>query len=95
MQRNVDTIVGDCVWVETTDGGWICNRCRKPYLGHRPQPPHRNCSKSRGLGDTIAKITHAIGIKPCGGCKKRQAMLNRLFPYRQNSPIPNADDKLE
>lgn len=38
-------------------------------------------SRSRGLGDTVAKITRAVGIKPCGGCKKRQAALNKLFPY--------------
>jgi len=37
--------------------------------------------KSRGLGDTIAKISKAVGIKPCGGCKKRQAKLNKLLPY--------------
>ena len=41
------------------------------------QPP------SRGLGDTVAKIIHAVtGIKPCGGCQKRRAALNRLMPYR-------------
>lgn len=39
--------------------------------------------KSRGLGDTIAKITKAIGIKPCGGCKKRQARLNKLLSYKR------------
>jgi len=38
---------------------------------------------SRGLGDTIAKATRAVGIKPCGGCKKRQAALNKLLPYRR------------
>ena len=36
---------------------------------------------SRGLGDTIAKLTNAVGIKPCGGCKKRAEKLNRLIPY--------------
>jgi hypothetical protein len=36
-----------------------------------------------GLGDTIAWITKAVGIKPCGGCKKRQAKLNELFPYKE------------
>jgi len=36
---------------------------------------------SRGLGDTIAKMTGAVGIKPCAGCKKRQAALNRIVPY--------------
>lgn len=37
--------------------------------------------RSRGLGDTVAKITSAVGIKPCGGCKKRQERLNNLIPY--------------
>ena len=48
--------------------------------------------KSKGLGDTVAKITKATGIKKvidtvaktvkkdCG-CDKRQDTLNRLFPY--------------
>ena len=45
---------------------------------------------SRGLGDTVKKITHAIGIdkavekvfgtKGCG-CAKRQSKLNELVPY--------------
>jgi len=50
--------------------------------------------KSKGLGDTIAKITEATGIKKvvkavseavdkdCG-CEKRQNTLNRLFPYKK------------
>ena len=49
-------------------------------------------NKSKGLGDTVAKITKATGIKKvvdtvskvtgkdCG-CGKRQDTLNRLFPY--------------
>ena len=40
--------------------------------------------KSTGLGDTIAKITTKIGIKPCGACKRRQKFLNKKFPYRKN-----------
>ena len=44
--------------------------------------------KSRGLGDTIAKITTKLGIKPCKGCKKRQKWLNRIFPYRNGPPQP-------
>jgi hypothetical protein len=45
--------------------------------------PVATMGPSRGLGDTIAKITSAVGIKPCGGCKKRQAALNERFPYRK------------
>jgi hypothetical protein len=49
--------------------------------------------KSKGLGDTIEKITKATGIKKvvdtvtagkdCG-CKARRDALNRAFPYQDN-----------
>ena len=50
--------------------------------------------RSRGLGDTIEKITRAIGIKKvvdkvskatgkdCG-CNKRKEALNKAFPYKK------------
>jgi hypothetical protein len=38
--------------------------------------------ESRGLGDTIKKVTNKLGIKQCGACKKRQMRLNQLFPYK-------------
>ena len=50
-------------------------------------------AKSKGLGDTIEKITIATGVKQvvdtafdkvlkkdCG-CKKRKDKLNKMFPY--------------
>ena len=52
--------------------------------------------KSKGLGDTIEKITKATGIKKvvykvsevtgkdCG-CGKRKDVLNELFPYNYNT----------
>lgn len=56
----------------------------------------RDTFEPRGLGDTVAKITHTevLGLsladlaklytkltgKPCG-CKQRQEALNKLFPY--------------
>lgn len=55
---------------------------------------------SQGLGDTIAKITHAIGIdkvaegvaramgKEDCGCNKRRQVLNKVFPYQSNTPPP-------
>jgi hypothetical protein len=30
-----------------------------------------------GLGDAIKRVTYAMGLKPCGGCEKRAAALNR------------------
>lgn len=51
-------------------------------------------SKSKGLGDTIEKITKATGIKQtvdaiakaldiddCG-CEARKEALNKIFPYK-------------
>ena len=42
-------------------------------------------SKSKGLGDTLKKAIEKVTlgkVKPCGGCKKRQEKLNKLFPYK-------------
>jgi hypothetical protein len=30
-----------------------------------------------GLGDVIKRATSYVGIKPCGGCRRRAAALNR------------------
>lgn len=51
--------------------------------------------ESKGLGDTIAKITHlvkldvvaekvanALGQEDCG-CNRRREKLNELFPYKK------------
>jgi hypothetical protein len=48
------------------------------YEYEQPQQPP---PKSRGLGDSIAKVTKKVGVKPCGGCKKRQEWLNNWWPY--------------
>jgi hypothetical protein len=54
-------------------------------------------SNSRGLGDTIHKVTTATGIKriadtiakvkkgtdECTPCEKRRQALNRAFPYQK------------
>lgn len=53
-----------------------------------------NTKPSQGLGDTIAKITHATGLDKVAeavasalgqedcGCGKRRELLNQLVPYR-------------
>jgi len=46
--------------------------------------------RDRGLGDTISKVTRKMGIKPCKGCKKRRALLNKLFPY--GVPVKKEDN---
>ncbi len=52
---------------------------------------HRKMSKSKGLGDTVEKLTKATGIKKlvdfisgekdCG-CEERKEMLNKLWKYK-------------
>lgn len=34
-----------------------------------------------GLGDVIKRATYAVGIKPCGGCQARAALLNRWVSF--------------
>ena len=34
-----------------------------------------------GLGDAIKRATTYVGIKPCGGCGRRAAALNRWFVF--------------
>ena len=34
-----------------------------------------------GMGDAIKRVTSAIGLRPCGGCEKRAAVLNRWITF--------------
>jgi hypothetical protein len=36
-----------------------------------------------GLGDAIKRTTYAVGIRPCGGCGRRAATLNRWVVFTQ------------
>ena len=55
--------------------------------------------KSKGLGDTISKITKATGIDKVAkavlgddcGCEERKKKLNQMFPYSR----PFTDDELK
>lgn len=38
-----------------------------------------------GLGDAIKRVTYAFGIKPCGGCNRRAAALNRRFVFTRRA----------
>jgi len=73
---------------EFRDG--VCVLCGRHFVGipnlhyhcRTKYPIDINKPVSRGLGDTIARLTKAIGWKPCAGCNKRRRALNRLLPYR-------------
>lgn len=79
----------ECDFVRMDDhNNYQCSRCGQVVKNVKVLPIRANCGPqdqaSRGLGDTIAKITSAVGIQPCGGCQQRQEALNRMFPYRQD-----------
>ena len=38
-----------------------------------------------GLGDVIKRVAHTIGIKPCAGCGRRAAALNRRFVFTRRA----------
>lgn len=56
----------------------------------------KKTTKSRGLGDTIAKLTHFTGVdkladkvakafgKDDCGCERRRNKLNEIIPYKKN-----------
>jgi len=51
---------------------------RKP---HRLRLPGFIADEEVGLGDLVKRVTSAAGIKPCGGCRRRAAALNRMLVF--------------
>lgn len=38
--------------------------------------------RTAGAGDVVEKAASAVGVKPCGGCKRRRKALNRVFGFK-------------
>jgi peroxiredoxin len=58
----------------------------EPPLAEAPQPhrvhlPRFLAKQEIGLGDVIKRVTSAMGIKPCVGCERRAAVLNRWMVF--------------
>jgi len=83
----------DCDYklISTLPNGMFHLKCQRKGCGYEtdsmygPALTHTRCEKDspRGLGDTVAKLAKILGIKQCGGCKKRQKLLNRLVSYEK------------
>ncbi len=63
---------------------------KEPTRDHKKEPqreprrvrlPGFLIEEEIGLGDAIKRVTYAMGIKPCGGCEKRAAALNRWMHF--------------
>jgi hypothetical protein len=48
---------------------------------HRVRLPGFIKEEEIGLGDVIKRVTYAMRIKPCAGCEKRAAALNRWMRF--------------
>ena len=84
--KNMRRIASDCDHPAVAQAKTIyhCENCqlRVPIDAGKPALIQVG---SRGLGDTVAKLTSALGIKPCGGCEGRRDLLNKLIPYGQKA----------
>ncbi len=63
------------------------NESNDSAAGQSELPPHRVrlpgfvIDEDIGLGDVIKRATSYFGIKPCGGCERRAAALNRWMIF--------------
>jgi len=48
---------------------------------HRVRLPGFIKDEEIGLGDVLKRATYAVGIRPCGGCERRAAALNRWMVF--------------
>ena len=88
MTESTELLEGEVVDNDRHETGGFFKTGEDQFFMGDPDIP----SQSRGLGDTVAKITKATGIKKATdvvfgalnkdcGCKERQSKLNKLFPY--------------
>jgi len=64
---------GRCTLYNRTQSFGVCQACK---ANTTTGDWITRALKRTRMGDKVAAVTSAVGIKPCGGCKKRQAKLN-------------------
>jgi hypothetical protein len=52
---------------------------------HKLRLPRFVTDDQIGLGDAIERVTSYIGLRPCGGCKRRAAALNRWMVFNKRA----------
>jgi hypothetical protein len=48
---------------------------------HEVRLPGFIVEENIGLGDVVKRVSYAIGVRPCAGCEKRGALLNRWLTF--------------
>jgi hypothetical protein len=64
-----------------TDTSQANNSGTKERPAHRIRLPGFVSDEDIGLGDVVSRATSLFGIKPCEGCKRRAAALNRWMVF--------------
>ena len=59
---------------------------RSEHRPYRVRLPGFISHEDVGLGDAIKRATYAFGLRPCGGCEKRAAVLNRWLAFTGRRP---------
>ena len=54
---------------------------RKQVPAYRIRLPGFVTDEEIGLGDALKRATSYVGIRPCGGCQRRAAALNRWVVF--------------
>jgi len=54
---------------------------KSKYRPHQVRLPGFITDEDVGLGDVIKRATSYMGIRPCGGCQRRAAALNRWMVF--------------
>jgi hypothetical protein len=54
---------------------------QREYPSHRLRLPGFVTDEEIGLGDVIKRAASYVGIKPCRGCERRAAALNRWVAF--------------
>lgn len=58
-----------------------CESDQKQRQVYRVRLPGFIHEEEVALGDVIKRVTYAVGLKPCGGCERRAAALNRWMVF--------------
>jgi hypothetical protein len=53
----------------------------RPPRTHQVRLPGFLIEEDVGLGDVVKRATSTVGIRPCGGCERRAAALNRWLVF--------------
>lgn len=62
------------------------HRDNREHQPHRVRLPGFLTEEDVGLGDLIKRATSSVGIRPCGGCERRAAVLNHWLIFSSRHP---------